>query len=158
MSDSPHLLRADDIAAMPEQRHQHQFNDNAVRLTRSIGDALALTALGLHLVRLTSGHDSTQFHYHDTDEEFVYILEGRGIAVIGEQRLEVGPGDFMGFPKGSLAHSLHNPFAADLVYLMGGDRNDSDVVHYPDIGRTMIKSAGRRRWVDTEQLQDVPPR
>lgn len=158
MSNTPHLLRAAAIAELTEHAHQHQFNDNAIRHTRNLGDALGLSALGLHLVRLTTGHDSTQFHTHDTDEEFLFVLEGRGIATIGEQQHDIGAGDFMAFPAGSLPHSLHNPFAEDLVYLMGGDRNPSDVVHYPSIGRSMIKSAGRRRWVDTDALTDVPPR
>ena len=157
-SETPHLLSASAIGQLPEHRHQHQFNDNAIRHTRNLGDALGLTTMGIHLVRLSSGNDSTQFHYHDTDEEFLYVLEGRGVATIGEQRHDIGPGDFMAFPAGSLPHNLHNPFEADLVYLMGGDRNASDVVHYPDIGRTMIKSAGRRRWVDSDELTDLAPR
>ena len=155
MTDSPHLLRADDIDHLPEVAHQHQFNDNAIRHTRNLGDTMGLRAMGLHLVRLTSGNDSTQYHYHDTDEEFLYILEGRGIATIGGNRQEVGAGDCMAFPAGSLPHNLHNPFDDDLVYLMGGDRNVSDVVHYPDIGRTMIKSGGRRRWLDSANLNDL---
>jgi hypothetical protein len=36
------LLRATDIAAMPIERVQHQFNANAVRLTRSLGAAVGL--------------------------------------------------------------------------------------------------------------------
>lgn len=151
----PCLLRAADIAALPERRHQHQFNDNAIRMTRSVGDLLGLTALGVHLVRLAPGRDSTTYHSHETDEEFLYVLAGRGLADIGEQQVEVGPGDFMAFPAGSPAHSLHNPFDEDLVYLMGGDRNPSDLVHYPRIGRSMIKSSGGRRTLLTEQLQPV---
>ena len=54
-----HFLSADEIAALPEARHQHQFNANAVRLTRSIGAALGLTRIGVHIVRLTPGRDST---------------------------------------------------------------------------------------------------
>lgn len=155
---NPHLLRAEQIEALPERQQQHQFNANAVRQTRSLGDLLGLQALGVHLVRLESGRDSTQFHFHDTDEEFLYILSGRGIAEIGEQRLPVGAGDFMAFPAGSEPHCLSNPHSEDLLYLMGGDRNVSDVVHYPHIGRTMIKSAGSRRWVATAQLKDVAPK
>ncbi|MEM1231406.1 MAG: cupin domain-containing protein [Pseudomonadota bacterium] len=151
------LLRAAQIEAMAEERHQHQFNPNAVRMTRSIGDALGLTAVGVHLVRLAPGRDSTQYHYHETDEEFLYILSGRGIAELGEHRCEIGPGDFMAFPAGSEAHLLHNPFDEDLVYLMGGDRNPSDLVHYPRIGRSMIKSSGGRRVFDTAAMQPVEP-
>ena len=149
-------LSASDCASLPEFSRVHQFNSNAVRHTRTLTDRLGLRQIGLHRVRLTQGHDSTQFHYHDSDEEFIYILSGRGIAAIGESRFEVGPGDFMGFPAPSPGHALHNPHAEDLVYLMGGERNPADVVHYPHIRRTMIKSHGRRRWVDWDDLHDLP--
>ncbi len=154
-SGSPHLLRAADIAALPERRHQHQFNDNAVRMTRTLGQLTGMERIGIHMIRLEPGRDSTQHHFHDADEEFVLVLAGRGIACIGDDRYEVGPGDFMGFPAPSPAHSLSNPFDEDLVYLVGGERNAVDAVHYPRIGRSMLKAHGRRQWVDWPHLQDL---
>ncbi len=151
-----HLITADDMAAMDEHRRQHQFNDNAVRLTRTLGTATGMQRIGVHLVRLAPGRDSTQHHYHDADEEFLYVISGRGTARVGDDCFEVGPGDFMGFPAPSPAHSLHNPYDEDLVYLMGGERNAVDAVHYPRIRRTMLKAHGRRQWVDWDQLQDLP--
>ncbi|MEQ8485982.1 MAG: cupin domain-containing protein [Pseudomonadales bacterium] len=151
------LLTAAEIAAMPERHHRHQFNDNAVRLTRTLGEAVGLTRIGLHLVRLEPGRDSTQHHYHDADEEFIYVLSGRGVACIGEATFEVGPGDCMGFPAPGPAHSLTNPGDEDLVYLVGGERNAVDAVHYPRIGRSMLKAHGRKRWVDWPNLHDVDP-
>ena len=155
MSVSISRLTNADIAAMPEYRRVHQFNDNAQRLTRTLTESLSLQQLGLHLVRLESGRDSTQFHYPDNDEEFVYILAGRGIAQLGESHFEVSAGDFMGFPAASVGHALHNPHTEDLVYLMGGEGNPADVVHYPQIRRTMIKSHGRRSWVDWDDVHEL---
>jgi uncharacterized cupin superfamily protein len=152
----PHpLLTAAAIAAIPATRRVHQFNSNAVRLTRTLGELVGLQRIGLHIVRVEPGRESTQFHYHDADEEFLYILQGRGIAEIGDERFEVGAGDFMGFAAPSPPHTLVNPFAEDLVYLMGGERNPNDVVHYPRIRRSMIKGPGGRRWVDWADLHDV---
>ena len=154
-SESRMLLKAEDIDAMVPQRRQHQFNENAVRLTRTLSSAVGMERIGIHLVRLAPGRDSTEFHYHDADEEFLFVLEGRGIAEIGDEQLEVGPGDFMGFTAPSKPHAMRNPFDEDLVYLMGGERNASDVVHYPRIKRSMMKSAGRRAWVDWDDLHDL---
>ena len=148
-------LSATDIDTMAERAHRHQFNENAVRMTRTLGTAAGLERIGVHLIRLQPGRDSTQFHYHDSDEEFVYILAGQGSARIGESMFAIGPGDFMGFPTPSPAHSLHNDSTADLVYLVGGERNLADVVHYPAIRRTMIKSWGRRSYVDWDDLHDL---
>ena len=148
-------MKADAISAMIERAHRHQFNDNAVRMTKTLGIPSGLTRLGVHLIRLEPGRDSTQFHYHDSDEEFVYVLEGNGTACIGEARLPIGAGDFMGFPSPSPAHGIVNDSATDLVYLVGGENNPADVVHYPWIRRTMIKSLGERRWVDWDHLHDL---
>jgi uncharacterized cupin superfamily protein len=149
------LLKAAEIAVLPERPHRHQFNDNALRMTRTLGIPAGLQALGVHLIRLEPGYDSTQFHYHDADEEFLLILAGRGIAYIGDESFEVQAGDFMGFPAPSPGHGLHNDSDQDLVYLMGGEANPSDVVHYPWIRRTMIKSHGRRTWVDWADLHEL---
>ena len=149
-------LTAAEIADWPERRHQHQFNENAIRMTRTLGVAAGLGRIGVHLVRLEPGRASTQHHWHDADEEFVYMLAGRAMAHIGDQRFEVGPGDFMGFAAPSAAHSLENPFAVDALYLVGGERNAVDLVHYPRIARTLIKSHSSRRWVDWADIHDLP--
>lgn len=159
MTDKPYpLLTASQIAALPEKVHQHQFNDNAVRHTRSIGDLLGLSDLGVHLVRLEPGHDSTQYHFHHQDEEFVFILSGKGIAEIGDNTHEVSAGDFMAFTKHSLPHNMHNPFDEDLVYLMGGTRSPIDVCDYPRIKRRMFREQGNKQYVELENLHEVRSR
>lgn len=111
----PHpLLKAEEIAALLERAHVHQFNPNAIRHTKSLGDLVGLTQFGIHLVRVEPGHDTTQYHVHHNTEELIYILAGKGIAEIGNEKIEVGLGDFMGFVAGHLAHSMSNPFDKDL--------------------------------------------
>lgn len=151
----PCLLHAAAIAALPEARSVHQFNANGVRMTRNLGDALGLQRLGVHLVRLEPGRDSTTFHFHEADEEFLYVLSGRGVAEIGEAQVEIGAGDFMAFTAPSPGHMLRNPFDEDLVYLMGGERNPVDVVRYPRDGWTLVKANGARQGVRSDRLEDV---
>ncbi len=156
MTDQPFpLLTEKEIREMSEVVHVHQFNENAVRHTKSLGDRLGLTTLGVHLVRIEPGHDSTQFHTHHQDEEFVYILSGRGIADIGDERLEVNPGDFMAFKQHSLPHCMNNPFDEDLVYLMGGTRCDIDICDYPRINRRMFRVNGKKQFLDLNDIEDV---
>lgn len=142
------LLTAQQIQQQPEQVFTHPLNPEATRHTQSLGDAVGLERLGLHRVRVEPGKASTQFHYHHHEEEFLYILSGRGIAEIGDAQYEVGPGDFMGFTAPSLPHSLSNPFAEDLVYLMGGERREYDVCDYPRIARRQFRSHHLRQLVD----------
>ena len=149
------LLRSETIDAIEPERRQHQFNANAVRLMRTLGTRVGMQRIGVHIVHLKSGLESTQSHYHDADEEFIYVLQGRGVAQIGDESFEIGPGDFMGFTAPSQPHTLVNPYDEDLVYLLAGERNPNDVVHYPRIRRTMIKGPGPRRWVDWDDLHEL---
>ena len=71
---SKHLLSRAEINAMEEKRVQHQFNDNAVRHTRTLSSATGMERIGIHEIRLEPGRDSTTHHFHDCDEEFIYVL------------------------------------------------------------------------------------
>lgn len=150
---SPHLLKADDIAAMPEMEKVHGLNALAIRHSKSLGDALGMTQLGIHLVRVEPGKQTTQFHLHHQEEEFIYILAGKGVAEIGEAKFEVGPGDFMGFTAPSQPHSMSNPFEEDLVYLMGGERRSFDVCDYPRLKKRLFRVDGARQLADWDNLK-----
>lgn len=141
----PHpLLSAQAIAAMAEQTFVHPLNPKAIRHTRSLGQEIGFDHIGLNLVRVAPGDESTEFHAHQIEEEFIYILSGRGLADIGADTFEVGAGDFMGFVAGSLPHALRNPFDADLVYLVGGLHLEYDICDYPRQHQRMYRTGDRR--------------
>jgi len=141
----PGWLSAIDIGNLEEGVYPHPLNISAVRRMRSLGNLTGLTRLGIHLVRLTPGHDSSEYHRHHNSDEFIYVLEGRGKARVGNDTITVGPGDFLGFPAGGAAHSLFNPYEVDLLYLMGGNRPTDDICDYPE--------AGKRLRIDGDQRQ-----
>jgi uncharacterized cupin superfamily protein len=149
------LLKAADIRAMPEQARAHPLDPGVVRHTRSLGDAVGLKTIGVHLVRLKPGATSTVYHFHHHDEEWIYVLSGRGIAEIGDEKHEVGAGDFMGFVAGSAPHLLHNPNDEDLVYLVGGNRLPFDVCDYPRARKRRYRIEGRSEFVDWSLLEKV---
>lgn len=152
MTHKPVLLRSTDIQALTEVRRPHPLDPALVRHTRSLGDATGLETMGVHFVRLERGDTSSVHHRHYQDEEWIYILSGRGIAEIGDGKHEVAAGDFMGFTAGSQPHSLHNPNAEDLVYLVGGNRWPFDVCDYPRIGKRRYRINGQSVYVDAAIL------
>ena len=152
----PSYLSAADIEALNEDIHPHPLNINAVRRTRPLGDLTGLTLLGVHLVRLTPGHDSSEYHRHHNSDEFIYVLKGRGTARVGTETVTVSQGDFLGFPAGGAAHSLSNPYEVDLVYLVGGSRGAEDVVDYPEAGKQLQTSSGKRRYVELSADSEEP--
>jgi uncharacterized cupin superfamily protein len=151
----PALLSAAAIRGMNEDKFVHFLNPGAIRYTRSLGDATGLQSLGVHLVRLKSGDDSTEYHFHHQDEEWVYILSGRGVAEIGGKRYPINAGDFMGFVAGSRPHAMRNPYRRDLVYLVGGNRWPMDVCEYPRINKRRYRMNGENVYVDLAALQPV---
>lgn len=153
----PHpLLKAADIEAMPEEARVHALDSKVVRHNRSLGDALGLQTIGVHLVRLRPGNESTVYHFHHNDEEWVYILSGRGRAEIGDGKFDIGPGDFMGFVAGSLPHTLTNPHQEDLVYLVGGNRLPVDVCDYPRIRMRRYRMNGASEFVSLDAVEKPP--
>src|SRR5581483_4436321 len=116
----PSLLTAADIRARDEGG-SHPWNPKSEVRGARLGVATGLKKVGINLLRVAPGKESFIYHAHYYEEEWIYILSGRGIAEIDGEEHEVGPGDFMGFPTPGVAHLLRNPFDADLVYLMGGE-------------------------------------
>ena len=108
------LLKAADIAKMEPTRAVHSLNPNAVRFKRQLSDLTGLTQFGVHLLTLMPGHESAEYHRHLYEEEFVYVLSGTGAVTIGECTEAIGPGDFLGFPRGGEAHTVQNTGDAPL--------------------------------------------
>jgi uncharacterized cupin superfamily protein len=131
------VWRADELKSQ-ERQFTQRLNPNShlhrIGLSRLAGLKRAHVSLG----RIPPGKDSFAYHAHMIEEEWVYVLSGRGLADIDGETSEVGAGDFMGFPAPGTAHLLRNPFDADLVYLMGGESVPLDVLDYPKIGKRFL--------------------
>lgn len=156
--ESKSLLRQAAIAELPELCFRHPLNERSEIHLRSLGDLAGLQRLGIHIGRVPPGAESFVYHYHHLEEEFVYILAGRGIAEIGEQSHEVGPGDFMAFTAPSVGHHLKNPFDADLVYLMGGERRGFEIGEFPRHGKRAVFGASGAYIVDVGSTTPFVPR
>lgn len=150
----PVLLRSADIEAMEQAKFVHPLNAGAIRYTRSLGDAAGLVSLGVHLVRVKPGDQTTEYHFHHHDEEWIYVLSGSGTARIDGKEHEVGAGDFMGFVAGSVPHGMRNTGKEDLVYLVGGNRLPFDVCDYPDLRKRRYRTNGKSYFVTWDQIEE----
>ncbi len=100
-----------------------------------LGDAAELTQFGVNLLKLPPGAWSSQRHWHEGEDEFVYVLAGEVLLVTdgGEEMLRAG--DCAGFKAGvANGHHLQNRGVVEAVLLEIGTRLAADdVAHYPDI-------------------------
>lgn len=142
MALSDYLITASQIAAMDGLRKTHFLNANAVRTNKSLGDRTGLTGLGFHIIEIEPGRDSTEHHVHFHEEECVYVLEGRGTAFIGDDAVDIGPGDFLGYRKAGLAHSLRSAGPGLLRCIVVGQRLAHDVADYPRLKKRIYRNDG----------------
>lgn len=104
------------------------------RRAARLGALVGLSQFGVNYVTLEPGARSALRHWHEQEDEFVYILSGELTLIDenGEHRLEAG--GFVGFPAGAPnAHHLANLSAGPASYIEVGTRKVGiETVHYPD--------------------------
>jgi uncharacterized cupin superfamily protein len=124
------------IDALPIRDFPHDVDDGACRQMRVLHRPTGLERQAVYWARVAAGDRSTAFHTHERTDEWVYILSGRAEATVGDEKFEVGPGDFLGHPARSACHVMEA--MTELIYLMGGVIDASDVVTYPRHGLKRI--------------------
>lgn len=142
MTDETYILRKEDIEAARGLSKTHFLNHNAKRINKSLGDMTGLTGFGFHLIEVEPGCDTTEHHLHHYEDECVFVLEGEATALIGDEAHAIGPGDFIGYRKGGVAHSIKNTGKRTLRCIVVGDRSAHDVCDYPRLGKRMFRNAG----------------
>jgi uncharacterized cupin superfamily protein len=153
MERKPNLIPASEMRKH-EGSISHPWNPKSEVHGVRLGLLTGLSRTGVSLARIPPGKESWVYHSHQCEEEWAYILSGRGRAEIDGVEVDVGPGDFLGFPTPSVAHHLWNPFAEDLVYLMGGESRDVEIADFPKLGRRLIR---RGSTLETHRISDGKP-
>ncbi len=138
---------------MNEIEFHHPLNPNSEIYLRTLGTNVGFKRIGISLARVPAGKESFIYHAHHNEEEWIYILSGRGIAEIGEGEYEVEAGDFMGFGLPQQPHHLRNPFKEELVYLVGGEKVNFDVGIFPRHDKRAIRDGDTAYIVDESSLQ-----
>ncbi|MGD8339695.1 MAG: cupin domain-containing protein [Gammaproteobacteria bacterium] len=145
--------RVVNIADLPAEARPRYTNTPGVAATvRSPGRTAGLTRMGVHVRTVAPGFAGTNRHFHTVEEEWAFVLSGRGSLRLGPLTLPVGPGHFAGFPPGPSPHHFLNDGDEDLVFLEGGEsRAAEDGCWYPD---ARLMSQGREI---IEPYQEPPP-
>jgi uncharacterized cupin superfamily protein len=113
---------------------------------RSLGDEAGLTQFGVNLFRLRPGAASSARHWHEQEDEFVYMVEGELVLVEDEGETIVRPGDAAGFKAGvPNGHHLVNRSDRDAVFLAVGTRAQRECCHYSEIDLVHEQDGDRYR-------------
>ena len=104
------------------------------RFRKRLSRAAGLTQFGVNICRLAPGSASSQRHWHEAEDELVYMLQGEAVLVEDGGETVLRPGDAAAFMAGvPNGHHLVNRSAEDAVFLEIGSRMPNEVAHYSDI-------------------------
>lgn len=140
MTTETYFLAADTIASMEGKTKIHFLNDKARRVEKSLGELTGLSEIDFCVIEVDPGDETTEHHKHYHEEECLYVLQGTGTARIGAESREVTTGDFVGFRKGGLAHSLKNTGEDVLKCIIVSQRKNHDVSDYPRRGKRLFRN------------------
>jgi uncharacterized cupin superfamily protein len=99
-----------------------------------LGLAAGLTQFGVNLVILQPGAWSSQRHWHDIEDEFVWVLDDEVALIEDDGETVLRAGDCAGFKGGVRnGHHLVNRTDRPVRILTVGTRDDADHGEYPDI-------------------------
>jgi uncharacterized cupin superfamily protein len=141
-----------DIAKLPvDSRSNYPEPFNRVVAGRSrkrLGNAAGLDQFGVNLTTLKPNAASALRHWHQNEDELVYVLEGELVLIEDGGETLLKAGDAAGFkantPNG---HHLVNRSTRDAVYLEIGARATHERAEYPDIDMRMVRDDSGFRYL-----------
>ncbi len=120
------------------------------REKRALGDHFGLSQFGVNLTALAPGAWSAQRHWHEREDEFIYVLDGEIVLVDDAGEHVLSAGMCAGFKAGNgNGHRLVNKSGQRASYLEVGTRSATEFIHYPDIDMKAAKVDGK--WVLTRK-------
>lgn len=113
-----------------------------------LGDLFGLDQFGINVVTLAPGAWSSQRHWHEGEDEFVYVLDGEVVLAddVGDHVMTLGMCAGFKANNGN-GHHLKNLSDKPAIYLEIGTRLHNDKAHYSDIDMMAIKKEGAFRFV-----------
>jgi uncharacterized cupin superfamily protein len=137
-------LKVDTYTGYPEPFRQAVLGRERKRL----GNAVGLDQFGVNLSRLKPGAASSQRHWHQNEDELVYVLEGELVLCEDGGETVLKPGDAAGWKAGvPNGHCLVNRTDRDAVYLEIGSRAARETATYPDIDMRAERDDKGMRYV-----------
>jgi uncharacterized cupin superfamily protein len=126
MTDGP--VNEDDVEWTEYDHGERQFR------RKRIADAAGGEELGASLYEVPPGKRLWLRHYHEGNEESIFVLDGGGRLWLGPEQTEhdLEAGDYVALPAGE--RSAHEIAAGDdgLRLLMQSTMDDPDITVYPD--------------------------
>ena len=117
------------------------------RERKRLGNAAGLDQFGVNLTTLKPGAASALRHWHEREDELIYMLEGEVVLVEDDGETVLKAGDAAGFKANSRnGHQLVNRSDHDAAYLEIGTRSKHERVDYPGVDLMVIRDDQGMRY------------
>ena len=102
--------------------------------------AAETTKLHANFVEMAPGQAAYSYHWHETNEEVFYIIQGTASVRTQEGDKILHAGDIIAFPSGPEgAHHIRNASDTEkLIYLDCGAESPLEVTHMPDVNKVLV--------------------
>jgi uncharacterized cupin superfamily protein len=118
------------------------------RARKRLGRAAGLTQFGVNICTLKPGAASSQRHWHENEDEFVYILAGEVVLCEDGGETVLKAGDAAAWKAGvANGHCLINRSNRDAVFMEVGSRAAVERAHYSDIDMKVVRDDAGFRYL-----------
>jgi len=119
----------------------------AGRARKRLGAAAGLDQFGVNLTTLRPGAASALRHWHEREDELVYILDGEVVLIENDGETVLKAGDAAGFKANVRnGHHLVNKSGRDAVFLEIGTRAKQERAEYPDVDLLAVSDEKGERY------------
>ena len=117
----------------PKELMQYYQGNTDTYKQIKVGDLGGLTQFGVNKTILSTNSATAMRHWHEEEDEFVFIISGSAILVDKDGEHKMNSGDCATFKAGdNNGHAIVNKSNEDVVLLEVGTRSQKDIVHYTD--------------------------
>lgn len=118
------------------------------RSRKRLGNAAGLTQFGVNLCTLKPGAASSQRHWHENEDELVYVLAGEVVMCEDDGEIVLKAGDVAAWKAGvTNGHCLINRSDRDAVFIEVGSRAAVERAYYSDIDMMIVRDDKGARYM-----------
>ncbi len=134
-----------EIEAMSRSMYPEPYRSRVLpRELRRLGDAFGLTAIGVNLITVRAGKESSMRHAHTHEDELVYMLDGELVLRTDDGEEPFRPGMVVGVRAGDgNGHQFLNRSDRSATFLVISNRHPDDGVTYADVDLAVRKADGK---------------
>jgi uncharacterized cupin superfamily protein len=131
----PKFIEATSAPTRKGSRYPAPHNAPCISRTKYLlGDVFGLSQFGVNVAVLEPGAWSSQRHWHENEDEFIYVLSGELVLSDDTGDHALKPGMCAGFKAGNgNGHCLKNLTDKPVQYLEVGTRAAKETAWYSDI-------------------------